>query len=111
MGEKVEYPFVPFPAPLPNISPSNPDVNNFSATAGSGTDNHSTPGAFRTPYSAVTFTATQVYRYSCPCVNSGNWVTIAGPFSIMRSVSQNPDGSWKFTITKNQGSATINPLP
>jgi hypothetical protein len=113
MGELVTYNpnDVPFPAPFPDVSPANPTPTPFNPTTGEATDDHYTPGTFRKPYFAKSMTATQVYRYWCPCVNGGAWTTIMGPLYITRSVSQNPDGTWKFTITKAQGSATINPLP
>lgn len=115
VGEKVDYNSsdIPFPSPpfKANISPPNPTVLNVTGDLGSGQDDHSTPGPFVKPYVSKTVTATQIYRYSCPCHNSGNWETLVGPLSIVRSVSQNQDASWKFTITKSGSSATINPLP
>jgi hypothetical protein len=118
VAEKVDYnnadlPFAspPFPAginpPNPTILPSPP----VRGTDGAIQDNHSTPGAFVKPYSAKTITSTQVYRYTCGCANSGQPVVLYGPLSIVRSVSQNSDSSWKFVITKDGKSATINPLP
>lgn len=66
---------------------------------------------FVKPYTAATVTAPQIYRYSCSCKDNGAFVTLLGPHNIVRSVSQNANGSWKFTITKTGSSATINPLP
>lgn len=115
IGEKVDYtasdlPFAspPFPS---GISPPNPTVTEGSATGGFLEDNHSTPGTFVKPYSAKTITASQIYRYRCTCKDNNAWITLLGPLSITRSVSQNTNGSWKFTITKSGQSATINPLP
>jgi hypothetical protein len=114
-GENVEYDptDVPFPSPpFPEgLSPGNPTDLNVPASDGSAQDNHSTPGAFANPYQARTLTATQIYRYSCPCHNSGQWETMMGPHRIIRSVSRNANGTWKFTISKTGASATINPLP
>jgi hypothetical protein len=76
-----------------------------------GVDDHSTPGSFVKPYSAKTIIATQVYQYTCSGANGGNPVKLKGPLQIKRSVSQNTNGSWKFTITKSGASASINPLP
>jgi hypothetical protein len=116
--EKVDYnsqdlPFAspPFPA---NINPPNPTilpVPPVPGTDGAIEDNNSTPGSFVKPYSAKTITATQVWRYTCGCANNGQPVVFYGPHSIVRSVTQNTDGSWKFLITKDGKSATINPLP
>lgn len=91
--------------PNPTILPVPP----IPGADGTGADNHSTAG-FRTPYQAASFTATQYYQYSCTCDHSSN-VHLAGPISIVRSVGQNPDLTWKYTITKSGVSAYINPLP
>ncbi len=113
VGETVTYSpgDIPFPPPFPPLSPPNPTVGAASGTLGAGVDNHSTPGTFVKPYSARSFTATQIYWYSCPCSNGGQRVTILGPLAIVRSVSLSKNASWKFTITKSGSSATINPLP
>lgn len=89
----------------PTILPSPP----IPGGDGAGQDNNS-PKSFRSPYVASTFTATQYFQYSCTCNNAMN-VNLAGPISITRVVSQNPDGSWRFTVTKSGSSASINPLP
>ena len=89
----------------PGISP-NPGIPGQN---GSLPDDH-LPGTFGSSKAEATFTATQYYRYSCTCNNSSN-VNLAGPISITRSVSQNPNGTWKYTITKSGVSASINPLP
>jgi hypothetical protein len=118
VGEIVTYPGTqdpfPFPSPpMPADAYPNPTVNDFSATKGSFTDDHFlTPSTtFVKPYSASSFTATQYYRYKCACANGGNYVNMVGPLSIVRSVTQNPNGSWKFTVTKSNCSAKIDPLP
>ena len=118
MDEKVDYnsadlPFQspPFPA---GLNPSNPTIGPsppIPGPDGAAQDDHRTPGTFVKPYSAKTITATQVYRYTCPCANGGQPVVVYGPLNIVRSVSQNTDGSWKFEIRKDTHSATINPLP
>jgi YD repeat-containing protein len=112
VGEIVTYPSgnpyapgSPFTATAPN-----PTVIDAPATTGAGVDNHSMFGV-SSPYSAASFTATQYYRYRCTCANGGNYVNMVGPLSIVRQVSQNPNGSWKYNITKPFGSATKNPLP
>jgi hypothetical protein len=119
MGESVTYPLysnpLTFPSPLPPISGvNNPTVNNFAATAGAADDDHLTPGTFGTPYSYIDFQATQIYRYACPGVSGGNWVTLGSSYTIDRKVTNQNNGNtvpWYFLITKNGYSATINPLP
>jgi hypothetical protein len=98
----------PFPA---GIDPINPTVKGGPAYVGSAPDDHSTPGNFVRPYSTKTIIAVQTYQYICSGVNGGNPVRLYGPLKIVRSVSQNSNGSWKFTITKSGASASINPLP
>lgn len=117
VGEKVDYnpadlPFAspPFPA---GLNPPNPETGQVAGDLGAfpNGDVHVTPGSFVKPYSAKSITATQIYRYRCPCHNNNAWQTLIGPLNIVRSVSRNPNGSWKFTVTKSGASATINPLP
>jgi YD repeat-containing protein len=114
VGESVTYPNGnPYVAPNPpfNAAYSNPTEINVAATQGSIPDDHMIPG-FTTPYSPSSHTGTQNWRYSCPCANNGQFVNLMGPLSIRRQVSQNPNGSWKYTITKpTAGFATIDPLP
>lgn len=117
VGEIVTYPGTgnyTFPSPpFPNITVPNPTTTGRPGNEGAFQDNHSTPGSFVRPYSNSSFTATQYYRYSCPCKNGGAYVNVAGPNDIVRTVSRvnfsTPD--YKFTITKSGASATINPLP
>jgi len=88
---------------------ANPTNLSVPATDGVAQDNHSTLG-FLKPYTAASFTASQDYRYTCTDVNGGNPVLIES-HAIVRSVSQNPNGSWKYVITKSGASNSINPLP
>jgi hypothetical protein len=75
-------------------------------------DFHRTAGTFVKPYVASSITAVQNYQYICACANNGQPVNLTGPLNIVRSVSQNTNGSWKFTVTKpTNGQASINPLP
>ncbi len=60
------------------------------------------------PYKVATVSAVQYYRYTC---NGGSEVNLMGPMSIIRTVSQNTNGIFKYQITKSGASATINPLP
>lgn len=113
VGEIVSYPGSSSPYvwahPPFTRSSTNPTVIDVSATSGSGQDDHLGP-PFATPFSAASFTATQYYRYKCPCANGGNYVNLMGPISIVRSVTQNANGSWKYTVTKSGSSATVNPM-
>ena len=113
VGEKVTYPGSgQFPSPpFPNLKPPNPTIRWHAATPGGLQDNHSTPGAFVKPFKNASITATQLYRYKCKCANSGNPVTLDGPISITRAVTQKADGNFKFTITKSGSSSSIDPLP
>jgi len=115
VGEIVTYPgtgnyFPPSP-PFPTTGFPNPTIIDLPATDGGFQDTHSTRGTFVTPYSSSSFTATQNYRYKCPCRSSGNYVNLVGPINIVRAVSPSTGGRWKFTITKSGASATIDPLP
>jgi hypothetical protein len=75
------------------------------------------PGTFATnlfgqhTYVVKDFVAIQYYQYICPCANGGKPVFLSGPYEIHRSVTQNQDGSYKYTITKSGASTTIDPLP
>jgi hypothetical protein len=102
------WPSPPFPANLPGGP--NPRIQIMAnGSAGSFPDLHSAPGPFVTPYTAATVNGAQSYTYRCPCANGGNRVTMAS-YTIVRTVSQNPNGSWKYTITKNSQSNTIDPI-
>jgi hypothetical protein len=103
------WPSPPFP---PNASQS-PTVIDLPATDGALVDDHklSPSTTFAQPYSQSTFTAIQYYRYKCTNANNGQYVDLVSALSIQRTVDQNPDASWFFTVTKSGASATINPLP
>ena len=118
VGEIVTYPGsqnpFPFPSPpFPAVASPNPTVDDLAATTGTFQDDNKVgTGIFVRPYSASSFTATQNFRYKCTNYNGGNYVNLMGPLSIVRSVSMNTNGTWKFTGTKpTGGTATINPLP
>ena len=82
-------------------------TTDWAPTSGLESDYHLAPNSFNTPYSAASFTDTQIYRYTCPGVNNGNWVTLpGGPYTITRSVSQN--GVWQYKVSKADGSLTYN---
>ena len=73
-------------------------------------DNHDHP-TFRTPYKYDDFVSTQYYRFSCTNYQAGAWVNMAGPISIERTVKQNSNGTWQYTVMKSGSSASVNPLP
>jgi hypothetical protein len=88
-------------------NPPDPPVPGTDGTIGDSQLN----GTFVKPYSYSTFTATQYWQYKCSNINGGNPVNISGPLSIVRTVSQNPNKTWMYTVTKINISATINPPP
>lgn len=121
IGERVDYTAhncgvgqlkFAWPSPPWNLADCvlNPTITNGSGSQGPIIDTHEHRG-FRTPYQAATFTSTQIYRYKTPCANSGNWVTLKGPLNIVRTVSQNQNGTWKYQITKDGNTVSIDPLP
>jgi hypothetical protein len=115
VGEIVTYPGTsnPYTWPNPpfNRATPNPTIGNQPGTGGGFTDDHQPPNSFVQPYRASSFTATQLYRYRCDNVNRGNYVNLTRAMSIVRSVSQNADASWRYTVSKSGSSAGINPLP
>lgn len=72
-------------------------------------DDHS-PGTIVKPHAEASFTATQHYRYRCPCKNGNSPVVLMGPIAITREVKRRPDGKFKYIITKSGKSASIDPL-
>ena len=105
IGEIVTYPNGnPFTWPSPPYSidsgTPNPSVNEGGATNGQADDRHIHKG-FRTPYTFATFTATQTYRYKCPCKNGGAYVNLLGPIEIVRPVQLPPFGAWTYIIQKS----------
>jgi len=109
IGEQVYYPngnpYI-WPRPPWSASSTNPTVDiSLSATQVPLIDTHR-PGTMVAPYGTASFTATQYYAYTCSGVNNGNPVRVDGPISIARSVTQNSDGTFKYTITKSGASAS-----
>jgi hypothetical protein len=93
---------VTYPIPTPPKS----EGEGWLATDGFDSD-YQLPGTFSKPYVANSFTETQIYHFSCPGYKNGNWVTLAGPYTITRSVSQT-NGVWQYKVTKADGSLTYN---
>lgn len=94
--ERVVYPGgSPFswPAPFPAGTTQNPFIGVNISGAGSMVDDQMVPpGAFRTLLEAQ-FSASQTYRFYCPCYRDGNWVDVGTP-TITRYVNHLPDGYW-----------------
>ena len=127
VGEIVTYPgsgstylwtSPPYSNSDPNTNYSNPFTSGVAATnflvppynhIGFG-DQHEHP-AFLLPYRADNFTATQYYRFQCPNYRANAWINFTGPIPIQRTVSQNTNSTWKYTITKSGSSNSVNPLP
>jgi hypothetical protein len=114
IGELVNYPGTadPYTWPSPpwgTVNSQNPHPETYTG-AGSNpgfTDTHYAK-TFLKPYQAGGFTATQVYRYRTPCVNGGKWVIMTKGIQIVRSVTQNPDGTWQYKITADRQSYSLN---
>jgi hypothetical protein len=66
------------------------------------TQNH---GAFGSTYADASFPAYQTWQYTCPGVNSGKPVTLLGPLTIQRSVT-NSGTTYTYTITKSGATAS-----
>ncbi len=121
VGEIVTYPGAPttyFPPspPFPALNPGipNPTIGNVPGSDGGLIDRHHLQGKpFVKPYSSASFiTATQYYRYECPCANNGDYVNLDGPISISRMISPTAGvNKWKYVVSKLGSSATIDPLP
>jgi hypothetical protein len=115
LAEYVTYPGAPgtytWPRPPFGQATANPTPGGGSAANSVYIDQHLPPVSWIKPYIAASFTANQTYQYVCPCVNGGSQVQL-GQYTITRSVTQNSDGSYMYTVTKSSGeSATLNPLP
>lgn len=114
LGEIVSYPGTAdpyiFPSPPYNQSIPNPFIKGGSPAGGGMTDTHRLPG-FQKPYAAASaITAVQYYRYKCPC-SGGTYTNLMGPNNIVRTVTQNSNGSFKYTITKSGCSSSLDPIP
>jgi len=114
VGEEVDYPgFIPgtaatyvWPRPPWSQSTTNPAVDiSQAATLLPLSDVHH-PGTMIAPYGAAQFSATQYYKYVCTGVNNGSPVTLLGPISINRSVTQNSNGTFTYTFTKSGQTAS-----
>jgi hypothetical protein len=109
LGEEVSY--FPNPAPSPPFDPylfvgTNPIVKVFDNGSKGFFDDEHLHANFVQPYREATVIARQMYWYKCPC--AGDVFTIvAGPHDIVRTVSASPDGSWKYTISKQGLTLTI----
>lgn len=114
VDERVDYPGGnPFCWPSPpwtNCSHNPTSPPGVLATDAVARDVHSSE-PFTKPYRVDSFSATQRYRYQCLCDNNGAPIVLLGPITITRSVAQNPDGTFRHTITKSGLTASIDPMP
>ncbi len=115
LAEYVTYPgsggTYTWPRPPFGQVTANPTPGGGNGANSAFVDQHLPPGSWVKPYIAASFQANQTYQYVCPCVSGGNQVQL-GQYTITRSVTQNSDGTYKYTVTKSSGeSATLNPLP
>jgi hypothetical protein len=120
VSESVVYPGTAsaysWPEPFPIINTANPTITSVPGSDGAVTDFHGLEGKkgtdFRKPYFASSFTAQQTVSYTCGSGDTALSGNLLGPLPIERSVNQNQDGSWKYTVTKpTNGLAKIDPLP
>jgi len=111
VSQRVTYPSSPFlypPPYAPGFLSRSPLVTGVAASLGIAQDNHGHPPIVPPYAPGNTFTASQEYFYTCPCV-TGEVQLQTQP--ITRTISQRPDGNWKYTITKSGVTAGIDPLP
>jgi hypothetical protein len=59
--------------------------------------------AFVKPYSASSFSGTQVIQYQC---NGGSWVTLYGPVFVNFSMTTNVSGKWVVGVSRSDTSVT-----
>lgn len=90
-----EYPnpTEPSGSALSTIPNSNPPQLGVSDQQNIGTDIN-----FIKPYSNSSFTATQIFEYSCGTIDK--WIKFGGPFTITRTLQQNAQSQWVITISK-----------
>jgi len=127
VGEIVYYPGTASPyhwTQPPYTQPTNPPTTNPFTTSipatnwlvppdshVGGVDQNIHPPFVRA-YTYDNFTASQQFRFQCTNYNNGNWVYFnTTGIAITRDITQNPNGSWKYTITKSGASNTVNPMP
>jgi hypothetical protein len=119
VSEKVIYPSdnpYSLSPPFPSTSFVNPTVLSVPGTDGVAIDNHGLNGKtgsdFIKPYFVASFTAQQTYSYTCGSGSTAISKTLLGPLALERAVSENANGTWKFTVAKpTDGLAKIDPLP
>jgi len=90
-----EYPnpTEPSGSALSTIPNSKPPQLGLSDQQNIGTDIN-----FVKPYSNSTFSATQIFEYSCGKIDK--WIKFGGPFTITRTLQQNSQSQWVITISK-----------
>jgi hypothetical protein len=119
LGTASQYVFKSPPYNQPDPPIDNPWISSQAATnflnppySHLGFADHHLAPPFRTPpYAPDDFVAYQTYRFQCTYYKNNAWTDIIGPISIEKAVSQNSNGTWKYTVTKAGASNSINPLP
>jgi hypothetical protein len=112
VGEITTYPGSnnPFTWPSPpyqsNTGTPNPTIREVNGNLGAAPDTH-IHKPFQQPYIFNTFTATQYYRYKCPCKNGGAYVNLVGPIQIVRTVEIVPFTDWTYHIEKSGSQALV----
>lgn len=91
------------PSPPWSVQPyTNPTTSSAGtvATSGGFSDTQGVAG-FAKPYSASSFTATQLYQWNCGCYQGGSWQNFLGqPLQISRTIAQDPGGHWFYQVCK-----------
>ncbi|MGB8473510.1 MAG: hypothetical protein WCE61_05420 [Candidatus Acidiferrum sp.] len=122
VSESVTYPGTgdyAWPTPFPAITSQNPTTGSVPGSDGEVADDHDLAGRldtdFRKPYYSNSFVAHQTISYSCTVGGDTLNGTLLSAAPVTRSVNQNVNGSWKFTVTETgpagDMTAIINPLP
>lgn len=106
-SQNVYYPPLPFNQLAPHPNPT--ILSHSGANPRPQPDRHGNGGFMAPPFEA-SYTATQIYRWRCPCKDNNQWHISIGPHDITRSVIATGFDLYKYTITKLGYSATIEPI-
>lgn len=112
VGDGVPGTYFP-PNPPINHGYPNPTTSGVAASSGVFEDEHFKP-ATTTPYSSVSYTGVQIYRFHGDDMQEGVFETLRGPLDIVRSVySVAPplglpnEMIWYYSISKEEYTSTI----
>jgi hypothetical protein len=113
VGEYVKYPSEDpeyiFPQPPWSTKVDNPFIRWFSATEMAVDKHHMLNPAGKCAPASVT--ALQKYRYHCPCKSNDEPQDLIAPLEIVRTVTENADGSFKYTVSKSGVSSSVEMCP